>query len=192
MANGVVAENLAKYFDPETTEEVKVIEGTHSASYAAKLARVKVISAYPITPQTSIVEKLSELCASGELDAKFIKVESEHSAMACIIGSQSTGARSFTATSSQGLALMHEELHWAAGARLPIVMVNVNRALGPPWNIWADQSDSLSQRDTGWLQIYVESGQEVMDMVIQAFRLAEQVMPPVTVNMDCFLPLAYD
>jgi len=186
MANGVVAENLAKYFDPETTEEVKVIEGTHSASYAAKLARVKVISAYPITPQTSIVEKLSELCASGELDAKFIKVESEHSAMACIIGSQSTGARSFTATSSQGLALMHEELHWAAGARLPIVMVNVNRALGPPWNIWADQSDSLSQRDTGWLQIYVESGQEVMDMVIQAFRLAEQVMLPVMVNMDAF------
>jgi pyruvate/2-oxoacid:ferredoxin oxidoreductase alpha subunit len=186
MANGIVAENLAKYFNPETTQEVKVIEGTHSASYAAKLARVKVISAYPITPQTSIVEKLSEFCATGELDAKFIKVESEHSAMACIIGSESTGARSFTATSSQGLALMHEELHWAAGARLPIVMVNVNRALGPPWNIWADQSDSLSQRDTGWLQIYVESGQEVMDMVIQAFRLAEQVMLPVMVNMDAF------
>jgi len=137
----VLNENMLKYFDPETISEIKVIEGTHAASYATKLARVKVISAYPITPQTSIVEKLSEMCANGEMDAEFIKVESEHSAMAAVIGSEATGARSFTATSSQGLALMHEVLHWAAGARLPIVLANVNHALGPPWNIWADQTD---------------------------------------------------
>ncbi|HHJ52934.1 MAG TPA: pyruvate ferredoxin oxidoreductase [Caldithrix abyssi] len=177
---------MLKYFDPETISEIKVIEGTHAASYAVKLARVKVISAYPITPQTSIVEKLSEMCASGEIDAEFIKVESEHSAMAAVIGSQVSGARSFTATSSQGLALMHEVLHWAAGSRLPIVLANVNRALGPPWNIWADQTDSLAQRDTGWIQFYCESNQEVLDMVIQAFRLGEQVMLPVMVNMDAF------
>ncbi len=182
----VLNENMLKYFDPETISEIKVIEGTHAASYAVKLARVKVISAYPITPQTSIVEKLSEMCASGEIDAEFIKVESEHSAMAAVIGSQVSGARSFTATSSQGLALMHEVLHWAAGSRLPIVLANVNRALGPPWNIWADQTDSLAQRDTGWIQFYCESNQEVLDMVIQAFRLGEQVMLPVMVNMDAF------
>ncbi len=182
----VLNENMLKYFDPETISEIKVIEGTHAASYATKLARVKVISAYPITPQTSIVEKLSEMCANGEMDAEFIKVESEHSAMAAVIGSEATGARSFTATSSQGLALMHEVLHWAAGARLPIVLANVNRALGPPWNIWADQTDSLAQRDTGWIQFYCESNQEVLDMVIQAFRLGEQVMLPVMVNMDAF------
>jgi pyruvate/2-oxoacid:ferredoxin oxidoreductase alpha subunit len=186
MENGVITAGLEKYFNPETTEEVKVTEGTHAASYAVGLARVKVISAYPITPQTSIVEKLSEMCASGEIDAEFIKVESEHSAMACVIGSESTGARSFTATSSQGLALMHEELHWAAGARLPVVMVNVNRALGAPWNIWADQSDSLAQRDTGWVQLYAESNQEVLDMVLQAYRLAEEIMLPVMVNLDAF------
>ena len=181
-----VVAGLEKYFNPETTEEVKVIEGTHAASYAAKLAKVQVISAYPITPQTSIVEKLSEMCGSKELDAKFIKVESEHSAMACVIGAQATGARTFTATSSQGLALMHEELHWAAGARLPIVMANVNRSMGPPWNIWADQTDSLSQRDTGWIQFYVESNQEVLDVIVQSYRLAEQVHLPVMINMDAF------
>jgi pyruvate/2-oxoacid:ferredoxin oxidoreductase alpha subunit len=132
------------------------------------------------------VEKLSEMCASGEMDARFIKVESEHSAMACVIGSEATGTRSFTATSSQGLALMHEELHWATGARLPVVLVNVNRALGAPWNIWADQGDSLAQRDTGWIQFYAESNQEVLDMTIQAYRLGEQVMLPVMINMDAF------
>lgn len=186
MAEVKIAKGLEKYFDPETTAEVRVTEGTHAASYAVKAARVKVISAYPITPQTSIVEKLSEICASGELDAQFIKVESEHSAMACVIGSQSSGARSFTATSSQGLALMHEELHWATGARLPIVMVNVNRALGAPWNIWADQTDSLAQRDTGWVQLFAESNQEVLDMTIQAFKIAETAMLPVMINMDAF------
>ncbi len=182
----ILNKNLEKYFNPKTTEEIKVIEGTHSVSYAVKLARIQVISAYPITPQTSIVEKLSELCANGEIQAEYIKVESEHSAMAAVIGAEATGARSFTATSSQGLALMHEVLHWAANARLPIVMANVNRALAPPWSIWADQTDSLAQRDTGWIQFYCESNQEVLDMILQAYRLSEQVMLPVMINMDAF------
>ncbi len=155
-------------------------------AYAAKLARVQMVSAYPITPQTSIVEKLSELCGSGELPAEFIKVESEHSAMSCLIGASLAGVRSFTATSSHGLAYMHEVLHWAAGQRLPIVLVNVNRALGPGWNIWSDQTDSLSQRETGWAQFYCESNQEALDTVIQAFRVAEQVRVPVMVVYDAF------
>jgi len=128
-----------------------VIEGAHAVSEAVRLARVQVISAYPITPQTHIVEALSEYCTDGTMDAKFICVESEHSAMAGVVGASSGGVRTFTASSSHGLALMHEMLHWASGARLPIVMAEVNRALGPGWNIWMDQTDSLSQRDTGWL-----------------------------------------
>ncbi|HID56073.1 TPA: pyruvate ferredoxin oxidoreductase [Candidatus Poribacteria bacterium] len=163
-----------------------VMTGNHTAAYAAKLAKVEVVAAYPITPQTQIVEKLSEIIAKGELKAEFIKVESEHSAMAACIGASAAGARAFTATSSQGLALMHELLHWAAGARLPIVMVNVNRAMAPPWNIWCDHNDSISQRDTGWMQIYCESNQEVMDSIIQAFKVAEGVRLPVMVNLDGF------
>jgi pyruvate/2-oxoacid:ferredoxin oxidoreductase alpha subunit len=166
--------------------QIKVITGNYAVSYAAKVARVQVISAYPITPQTSIVEKLSELCGSGELAAEFIKVESEHSAMSCLVGASLAGARAFTATSSHGLAYMHEVLHWAAGQRLPIVLVNVNRAMGPGWNIWSDQTDSMSQRDTGWAQIYCESNQEALDTVIQAFRIAEQVLVPVMVVLDAF------
>ncbi|MBI4757868.1 MAG: pyruvate ferredoxin oxidoreductase [Chloroflexi bacterium] len=165
----------------------KVIIGNYAVSYGAQLARVQVIAAYPITPQTQIVEKLAEMCASGELNARFIPVESEHSAMASTIGAAATGARAFTATSSQGLALMHEMIHWAAASRLPIVMANVNRALGPGWSIWADQNDSLSQRDTGWLQFYCESNQEVLDTVLQGYRIAEQVMLPVMINLDGFL-----
>ena len=164
----------------------RVVEGSHAVSYGVMLSRVQVISAYPITPQTHIVEELSELCASGELEAKFLKVESEHSAMASCIGASAVGARVFTATSSQGLALMHELLHWASGARLPIVMANVNRALAPPWNIWCDQIDSLSQRDTGWLQFYCESSQEVLDTVIQAFKISEKVLLPSMVLLDAF------
>lgn len=170
-----------------SVDKVVVIEGTHAASYAVKLARVQVIAAYPITPQTSVVEKLSEIVSDGDLDARFIKVESEHSAMACCIGSSISGARAFTATSSQGLALMHELLHWAAGSRLPIVMVNVNRAMAPPWSIYVDHNDSLSQRDTGWLQFYAESNQEVMDTVIQAYKIAETVSLPVMINLDAFV-----
>jgi pyruvate/2-oxoacid:ferredoxin oxidoreductase alpha subunit len=165
----------------------KVVTGNHATSYGAKASRVEVIAAYPITPQTQIVELLSEMVASGELKAKFIKVESEHSAMAAVIGASATGARAYTATSSHGLLLMHEMLHWAANARLPIVMANVNRAVGTPWNVWADQNDSLSQRDTGWMQIYCENNQEVFDTTIQAFRIAEQVSLPLMLNLDAFI-----
>ncbi len=167
--------------------KVLVIEGTHAASHAVRLSRVQVIAAYPITPQTGVVEKLSEIVSRGELNAKFIKVESEHSAMACCIGASISGARAFTATSSQGLALMHELLHWASGSRLPIVMVNVNRAMAPPWSIYVDHNDSLSQRDTGWLQFYAESNQEVLDTVLQAYKIAETVSLPVMINLDAFV-----
>lgn len=164
----------------------KVVEGSHAVSEAVRLCRVQVISAYPITPQTHIVEMLSEFCSDGSLKAKFLRVESEHSAMAALIGAASGGARTFTATSSQGLALMHELLHWASGARLPIVMAEVNRALAPGWNIWTDQTDSLAQRDTGWIQIYCEDAQEALDSTIQAYKLAETVFLPVMVVLDAF------
>ena len=160
--------------------------GNHAVSWGARLARVEVISAYPITPQTQVVEELSEMCGDGRLAARFIKVESEHSAMAACIGASATGARTFTATSSHGLVLMHEMLHWAAGGRHPVVMANVNRALGPGWNIWADQNDSLSQRDTGWIQLYCETNQEVLDTTVQAFKLAETIDLPVMVALDAF------
>jgi pyruvate/2-oxoacid:ferredoxin oxidoreductase alpha subunit len=164
----------------------KIMVGNHAVSWGVMLARAEVISAYPITPQTTIVEELSVLCADGRLKAKFIPVESEHSAMACCIGAAAAGVRTFTATSGQGLALMHEMLHWASGARLPIVMATVNRALGSPWNIWGEQTDSLSQRDTGWLQFYCENNQEVLDTTIQAFKIAEEILLPVMLNLDAF------
>ncbi len=164
----------------------KVIMGNHAVSYGVRASDVQVISAYPITPQTQVVELLSEMCANGELAAKFIAVESEHSALTAVVGASAAGARTFTATSSQGLLLMHEIIHWAVGARLPIVMSNVNRAVGPPWSIWTDQNDSLSQRDTGWLQIYCESNQETQDTIVQAFKIAETVRLPVMIVMDAF------
>lgn len=164
----------------------EVLEGSHAVSEAVRLAKVQVMSAYPITPQTHIVEALSEFCAEGKMDARFICVESEHSAMAAVIGASSGGVRTFTASSSQGLALMHELLHWASGARLPIVMAEVNRALAPGWNIWMDQTDSLAQRDTGWIQLYCEDNQEVLDTTLLAFRLAETVNLPVMVVLDAF------
>ncbi len=165
----------------------KVITGNSAVAYGAKLARVQVIAAYPITPQTSIIEKLADFCARGELKAEFIKVESEHSALAACVGASATGARAFTATSGQGLLLMHEIIHWAAGARLPIVLAAVNRAVAPGWNIWTDQNDTLSQRDTGWLQFYCESNQEVLDTVIQAYKVAEKVSLPAMVILDAFV-----
>lgn len=164
----------------------QVLEGSHAVSEAVRLAKVQVMSAYPITPQTHIVEALSQYCADGTMNARFICVESEHSAMAAVIGASSAGIRTFTATSSQGLALMHELLHWASAARLPIVMAEVNRALAPGWNIWMDQTDSLAQRDTGWIQFYCEDGQEVLDTTIQAYGLAETVNLPVMVVLDAF------
>ena len=160
--------------------------GNFAASWGAQLSRVQVIAAYPITPQTLIVEKLSEIVADGELDAKFIKVESEHSAMAACIGASATGARAYTATSAQGLALMHEMLHWAGLARLPIVMTNVNRAMAPGWSIWADQNDSLSQRDTGWMQIYASSAQDILDSTIIGYKVSEQVLLPTLISFDAF------
>jgi len=164
----------------------KVMMGNHALSYGAMLSRSQVIAAYPITPQTQVVELLSEMCADGTLDAKFIKVESEHSAMASCIGASVAGARTFTATSSQGLALMHEMLHWAAGGRHPIVMGNINRSMAPGWSIWADQNDSLSERDTGWMQYYCSSNQEVLDTVIQAFKVSEALMIPAMILLDAF------
>ena len=131
----------------------EVLMGAEAAALAAVLARVQVVAAYPITPQTVIVEDLSNYIGRGDLAAEFLTVESEHSAMAACVGASATGSRAFTASSSQGLALMHEMLHHAAGGRLPIVMVNANRALSPPWNLYCDHTDSLSQRDTGWIQV---------------------------------------
>ncbi len=165
----------------------KVIMGNHALSYGAMLSRAQVVAAYPITPQTQIVELLSEMCSDGTLDANFIKVESEHSAMAACIGASAAGARAFTATSAQGLALMHEMIHWAAGGRHPIVMGDVNRAMAPGWSIWTDQNDSLSQRDTGWMQYYCSSNQEVLDTVIQAYKVSEALMIPSMVILDAFV-----
>ncbi len=165
----------------------KVMMGNHALSWGAKLSRAEVIAAYPITPQTEVVELLSNMCADGSLKAEFIKVESEHSAMAASMGASAAGARTFTATSSQGLALMHEVLHWATGARLPIVMGNINRAMAPPWTIWTEQTDSIAQRDTGWLQIYTSSIQEILDSVIQAYKVAEQIYIPTMLVLDSFV-----
>ena len=164
----------------------KVLTGNQAVAWGVMLSKVQVVSAYPITPQTTIIEEIADLINKGLFQARFIKVESEHSAMAGCIGAQSTGARSFTATSAQGLALMHELLHWAGLGRLPIVLANVNRAMAPGWTIWTDQNDSLSQRDTGWIQYYCESVQEVLDTVVQAFKVAEQVKLPAMLVLDAF------
>ena len=164
----------------------KVLTGTETAAEAAALARVEVVPAYPITPQTVIVETLAEMIGRGDLDASYINVESEHSAMASCIGAAAVGARTFTATSSQGLALMHEVLHYASNGRLPIVMVNANRSLTPPWNLYCDQTDSLAQRDTGWIQYYCSDCQDVLDSIIVAYKVAEEVSLPVMINMDAF------
>jgi 2-oxoisovalerate ferredoxin oxidoreductase alpha subunit len=166
----------------------QVLSGNYAQSYGARLARVQVVSAYPITPQTSIVEKIADFVASGELPAQYVKVESEHSALQVCISAAALGARTYTATSSQGLLLMHELLHWASGMRAPIVMGVVNRAVAPPWDIGADHTDTMSQRDTGWIQFYAESNQEVLDTVLESFRLAEdpEIRLPVMVTEDAF------
>lgn len=166
----------------------KGIEVSIAASEAAKLARVEVISAYPITPQTHIVEHLSEIVANGELDAAYINVESEHSAMSACVGASAAGARTFTSTSAQGMELMHEILFIASGMRFPIVMAAVNRALSSPLSIWGDHSDVMAARDTGWIMLFCENGQEVVDTTIMAFKIAEdrRVLLPVMVNLDGF------
>jgi len=174
------------YRDGGGKEMKKVIMGNHALSYGAMLSRAQVIAAYPITPQTQVVELLSEMCADKTLNAKFIKIESEHSAMAACLGASLAGARTFTATSAQGLTLMHELLHWASGGRLPVVMGDINRSMAPGWSIWTDQNDSLSQRDTGWIQFYCSSNQEVLDTVIQAFKVSEKLAIPSMVILDAF------
>ena len=167
----------------------KVLTGNEAAAYAAMNCKVRFVAAYPITPATSVVEMLSRFIDEGRMKAKFVHVESEHSAMAACIGASAGGLRVFTATSSQGLAYMHEMLHWAANARTPVVMTVANRALAPGWNIWADQSDSLSQRDTGWLQFYCGNVQEIYDTIAMAYRIAEskEVMLPAMVCYDGFV-----
>ena len=162
------------------------MSGNDAVAHAVLLCRTPLIAAYPITPQTSIYERLSSWEASGWLKGIMMRTESEHSAMASCIGASLTGVRTFTATSSQGLGLMHEMLHFAAGCRLPIVMANVNRIISAPWGFWADHLDSLSQRDTGWMQFYCENGQEALDTVIQAYKIAEQVYLPVMICLDAF------
>ncbi len=164
----------------------KLLTGNEAAAYAAKMANPQVIAAYPITPQTSIAENLAEFVSKKKLKSRYMRVESETSALACLIGASMAGARTFTATSSQGLALMHELLHWASGSRLPIVLVNVNRSMAAPWSLGTDHIDSLSQRDTGWLQFYCEKAQEVFDTVIIAFKLAEAILLPVMILSDGF------
>lgn len=163
-----------------------LLTGNHAVAWGARLARPQVAPVYPITPQTPVLELLTEFQAAGEFAAEIITVESEHSVMSACIPASLTGTRVFTATASQGLLLMHELLHYAAGARAPIVMANVNRTVASPWAFWPDQTDSLAQRDTGWIQYYVESAQEALDTVLQAYRVAEQVLLPALVNLDAF------
>ncbi len=164
------------------------IEVSIAVADAVKLCRADVVAAYPITPQTHIVEHLAELVANGELDAEYIPVESEHSAMSACLGSSATGARTFTATSSQGLALMNEVVYVAAPMRLPIVMAVANRALSAPLSIWGDHSDMMSVRDTGWVQMVTENGQQALDHTIISFRIAEdrRVLLPTMMHLDGF------
>jgi pyruvate/2-oxoacid:ferredoxin oxidoreductase alpha subunit len=163
-----------------------LLTGNHAVAWAARLARPKVVPVYPITPQTPVLEKITDFQAEGVFDAEIITPESEHSVMAACIPASLAGVRVFTATASQGLLLMHELLHYASGARAPIVMANVNRTVASPWAFWPDQTDSVAQRDTGWIQFYSESAQESLDTTIQAFRIAEQVLLPAMVNHDAF------
>lgn len=165
----------------------ELLTGNEAVACAVAMANAQVIGIYPITPQTTIIEKICDLAARKVFEPRILHVESEHSAMAAVLGAAYTGARTFTATSSQGLALMHELLHWAGGGRLPVVLANVNRAMAPGWSIWTDQNDSLSQRDTGWMQFYCESAQEVLDTTLLAFRVSEQVMVPSMVILDAFV-----
>jgi pyruvate ferredoxin oxidoreductase alpha subunit len=167
---------------------LRQVEGSRAVAEAVALCRPEVICAYPISPQTHIVENLSQIVKAGELaPCEFVNVESEFAAMSVAIGSSATGARSYTATASQGLLYMVEALFNASGLGLPIVMTVANRAIGAPINIWNDHSDSMSQRDCGWIQLYAETNQEALDLHIQAFRLAEELSTPVMVCMDGFI-----
>jgi 2-oxoisovalerate ferredoxin oxidoreductase alpha subunit len=169
--------------------EVMIDTGNYIAAKAAVMCKPDVVAAYPITPQTTLVEGIAKYLATGEYKGEYICVESEHSAMAACIGASATGVRTFTGTSSHGLLLMHEMLHWAALARLPVIMCNINRVVGPGWNIWADENDSISQRDTGWIQFYCSSNQEIFDTIIQSFKLGEheKISLPVMISYNAFI-----
>ncbi len=165
----------------------QLLEGSQAVAEAVRLCRPQVVAAYPITPQTHIIERLAQHVANGELDAEFINAESEFGAASIVLGAVAAGARSFTATASQGLLLMTEVLYNIAGMRLPVVMICANRAVGAPINIFSDHQDSMSVRDAGWIQLYVETNQEAVDTLIQAYRIAEVCGLPVMVCMDGFL-----
>jgi pyruvate/2-oxoacid:ferredoxin oxidoreductase alpha subunit len=167
--------------------DVQIMTGNTAAAYGARLCKVQVISAYPITPSTSVTETVANWVERGEIKAEYVRVESEHSVMTVCIAASTVGARVFTSTSSHGLLYMHEQLHWAAGSRLPIVMCCINRSVGAPWSIFNDQQDSIAQRDTGWIQIYCRDNQEILDTVIQSYRIAEEVYCPVMVCYDGFV-----
>ena len=167
----------------------KFLSGNEAFAEGIRLARPQVISAYPITPQTIVVERLSEMVEDGSLTAEYVHVESEHSALSCAIGASAAGARAFTATSSQGLLYMAECLYYAAGGRFPIVMMNADRSTALPWNIYGDQRDSLSQLDSGWIQAYAENAQEALDLALMSYRIAEdkRVSTPYMANLDGFV-----
>ncbi len=169
--------------------QTKIMSANYAAARAVMSARVEVVAAYPITPATTIPEQIAYLNETGQWPGEFIRVESEHSAMFACIGASSTGARAFTATASNGLLLMDEALHWAAAARLPIVLANINRSVSPSWNIHATHDDAFSKRDTGWIQFHAASVDEFYHTIIQAFKLAEdpRVLMPVMVNADAFV-----
>ena len=170
-------------------QEFQGLNGDEAVALAVKQSDVDVVAAYPITPQTIIVEKLSEYVANGEVETEYVCTESEHSAMAACLAASATGARVFTATASAGLALMHEMLFVTSGCRAPVVMAVANRALSAPLNIHGDHSDAMAERDSGWIQIYAENAQEVYDSTIQAFRIAEHldVQLPVMMGLDGFI-----
>ncbi|MCI8809271.1 MAG: pyruvate ferredoxin oxidoreductase [Oscillibacter sp.] len=165
------------------------VSGDEAVALAVRQAKPHVIAAYPITPQTIVVERLSDFVEDGSLNSQYLYVESEHSAMCACLGASAMGARAFTATSSQGLLYMVEGLHYASGSRFPIVMMNANRSLAAPWSIYNDQRDSLSELESGWIQLYAENAQEAYDTTLQAYRIAEDpaVMLPVMVNLDGFV-----
>ena len=166
---------------------LKQIEGSHAVAHVVAQCRPNVISAYPITPQTHIVEELAEIVGAGQLDAEFVNVESEFSAASVVLGASAAGARAYTATSSQGLLLMSEVIYCIAGMRLPIVMTCANRAISAPLSIWNDQQDSMAVRDAGWIQLHAEDNQEASDLHVQAFKIAERTFLPVMVCMDGFI-----
>lgn len=165
----------------------KFLSGDEAFAEGIRLAKPAIISAYPITPQTIVVERLSEMVESGSLASEFIHVESEHSALSCAMGASAAGVRAFTATSSQGLLYMAECLYYASGGRFPIVMMNANRSTALPWNIYGDQRDSISQLDSGWIQAYAENAQESLDLALMSYYIAEKTATPFMVNLDGFI-----